>query len=83
MIFKKRLFGRFSSRRPGGLHLTRGAEKAIRVSAVLAAQVKSPVVEPEHLLLSILKDKDNLVVRTLNGYGLTYEAAEARLRHGL
>jgi ATP-dependent Clp protease ATP-binding subunit ClpC len=83
MIFKKRLFGRFSSQRPSGLHLTGEAEKAIRVSVVLAAQMKSPLVEPEHLLLSILKDKDNLVVRTLNGYGLTYEVAEARLRHVL
>jgi len=81
MIFKKRLFGGFSSQRPGGLRLTRDAEKAIRVSVLLAARMKSPVVEPEHLLLSILKDKDNLVLRTLNGYGLTYEVAEARLRH--
>jgi ATP-dependent Clp protease ATP-binding subunit ClpC len=81
MLFKKRLFGRFSSPRPSGLHLTREAEKAIRVSVVLAAQMKSPLVEPEHLFLSILKDKDNLVVRTLNGYGLTYEVAEERLQH--
>jgi ATP-dependent Clp protease ATP-binding subunit ClpC len=83
MIFKKRLLGRFSSPQPSGLHLTREAEKAIRVSAVLAARMKSPLVEPEHLLLSILKDKDNLVVRTLTGYGLTYEVTEARLRHVL
>ncbi len=79
MIFKKRLFGRSPSPQLHGLHLTREAEKAIRVSVVLAAQMKSPLVKPEHLLLSILKDKDNLVVRTLNGYGLTYEAAEAKL----
>lgn len=77
MIFKKRLFGGFSSQRPSGLHLTREVEKAIRVSAALAAQMKSPLVEPEHLLLALLKDKDNLVVRTSSGYGLTYEVAEA------
>ena len=80
MIFKKRLFGGFSSPRPSGLHLTREVEKAIRVSVVLAAQMKSPLVEPDHLLLAILKDKNNLVGRTLSGYGLTYEVAEARLR---
>jgi ATP-dependent Clp protease ATP-binding subunit ClpC len=79
MIFEKRLFGRFSSPRPSGLQLTREAEKAIRVSVALAARMKSPLVEPEHLLLSILKDKDSLVVRTLNGYGLTYEVVEAML----
>ena len=40
------------------LHLTRDAERAIRASVVLAAQQKSPLVEPEHLLLAILKDGD-------------------------
>jgi ATP-dependent Clp protease ATP-binding subunit ClpC len=81
MIIKKRLFGGFSFPRPSGLRLTRGVEKVIRVSVVLAAQLKSPLVEPHHLLLAILKDKNNLVARTLSAYGLTYELAEARLRH--
>ncbi len=40
------------------LHLTRDAERAIRDSQVLAAQQKSPLIEPEHLLLAILKDGD-------------------------
>ena len=83
VIFKNRLFGGFSSSRPTGLRLTREVEKALRVSVVLAAQMKSPMVEPHHLLLAILKDKNNLVTRTLSGYGLTYELAEARLRHVL
>jgi len=83
VIFKNRLFGGFSSLRPTGLRLTREVEKALRVSVVLAAQMKSPMVEPHHLLLAILKDKNNLVTRTLSGYGLTYELAEARLRHVL
>jgi ATP-dependent Clp protease ATP-binding subunit ClpC len=81
MIFMKRLFGGFSSPRPSGLHLTREVEKSIRVSVVLASQMKSPLVEPDHLFLAILKDKNNLVARTLSGYGLTCEVAEARLRH--
>jgi|GEM_PF-1184570 len=83
VIFKNRLFGGFSSSRPTGLRLTREVEKALRVSVVLAAQMKSPMVEADHLLLAILKDKNNLVTRTLSGYGLTYELAEARLRHVL
>jgi ATP-dependent Clp protease ATP-binding subunit ClpC len=83
MIFKKRLFGGFSSLRPSGLYLTRKVEKAIRVSVLLAAQMKSHLIEPDHLFLAVLKDKDNLVTRTLSGYGLTYEVAEARLRHVL
>jgi ATP-dependent Clp protease ATP-binding subunit ClpC len=40
------------------LYLTRDAERAIRDSQVLAAQQKSPLIEPEHLLLAILKDRD-------------------------
>lgn len=83
MIFKKRVFGRFSSPRPVGLHLSREVEKAIRVSVVLAAQMNSPLVEPEHLLLAILKDKDNVVARTLSVYGIKSEVAEGRLRHFL
>jgi hypothetical protein len=83
MIFKKRLFGGFSSPRPSGLYLTRKVEKAIRVSVLLAAQMKSSLIEPDHLFLAVVKDKDNLVTRTLSGYGLTYEVAEARLRHVL
>jgi ATP-dependent Clp protease ATP-binding subunit ClpC len=58
MIFKKRLFGVFSSPRPSGLRLTREVESAIRKSIVVAADKKSPLVEPEHLLLAILKEKD-------------------------
>ena len=81
ILFKKWLFGRFSSLRPSGLRLTREAEKAIRVSVVLAARMKSTLVEPEHLLLSILKDKNDLVARTLSGYGLTYERAVESIRH--
>jgi ATP-dependent Clp protease ATP-binding subunit ClpC len=83
LIFKRRLFGGFSSPRPSGLRLTREVEKAIRVSVVLAGQMKSPMVEPEHLILAILKDTNNLIVRTLSGYGLTYEVAKARLRYSL
>ena len=43
----------------------------------------SALVEPEHLLLSVLNDKNNLIVRSLSGYGLTYEVAEARLLKAL
>jgi ATP-dependent Clp protease ATP-binding subunit ClpC len=73
MIRKKRLFGLFTSRRPAGICLSREAEKAIRESVALAAQMKSSEVGLKHLFLSILKDNKNFVADTLSGYGLSYQ----------
>lgn len=69
-IRKKRLFGLFTSQRPTGICLSREAEKAIRASVALAAQMRSSEVELKHLFLSILKDKNNFVASTLSGYGI-------------
>lgn len=80
MIYKKRFWGK-SSPQPTGVRLSREVEKAIRVSLVVAAHLKSPLVQPEHLLLSILKDKGNWVAGILSRYGLTYEVGEERLRN--
>jgi ATP-dependent Clp protease ATP-binding subunit ClpC len=56
MVFqKKRLFSLFRRDRTG-MQLSREAEKAIRGAIVQAKDRQSPVVEPGHLLLSILKD---------------------------
>ncbi len=41
------------------LPLTKQAEKVIRITVLEAKAVKSPTVETEHLMLSILKNKEN------------------------
>jgi len=71
MIVKRRLFGGCSLPSRHALRLTRDTEKAIRKAMVLVADAKSPLAGPEHLLLSILKDKDNWVAGTLGRYGLS------------
>ena len=47
------------------LPLTKQAEKVIRVTVLEAKALKSPMVETEHLLLSILKNKENIATQIL------------------
>jgi len=55
------------------LPLTKQAEKVIRVTVLEAKLWKSPLVEPEHLLLSILKNKENLATQILNQFDVDYD----------
>ena len=76
MVFKKFMFRKPSSPHPNGLPLSRGAEKAIRVGLLEAKHLNSTLVEPEHLLLSILKDTDDPAARIFNRHGITHQAAK-------
>jgi ATP-dependent Clp protease ATP-binding subunit ClpC len=80
MMFKKMIFGTPSPPRPNGLPLSRKAEKAIRVGVLEAKHMHSPLVEPEHLLLSILSDTDDSATMIFNRRGLTHRAVEAGIR---
>lgn len=55
------------------LPLTRQAERVIRITVLEAKAFKSEVADTEHLMLSILKNKDNPVVSILNQHEVTYE----------
>ncbi|MEI7670361.1 MAG: Clp protease N-terminal domain-containing protein [Pseudomonadota bacterium] len=55
------------------LPLTRQAEKVIRVTVLEAKALKSPLVETEHLLLSILKNKENIATQILNQFDVDYD----------
>ncbi|RQO30699.1 Clp protease ClpC [Taibaiella sp. KBW10] len=55
------------------LPLTRQAEKVIRFTVLEAKALKSQTVEPEHLMLSILKNKDNVATQILNNHQVTYD----------
>lgn len=50
------------------LPLTRQAEKVIRITVLEAKTLKSRTVESEHLMLSILKNKENPAAQILNHY---------------
>ncbi len=55
------------------LPLTRQAEKVIRVTVLEAKALKSPLVETEHLMLSILKNKENIATQILNQFDVDYD----------
>jgi ATP-dependent Clp protease ATP-binding subunit ClpC len=55
------------------LPLTKQAEKVIRVTVLEAKALKSPLVETEHLMLSILKNKENIATQILNNFDVDYD----------
>src|SRR6201747_2414909 len=55
------------------LPLTKQAEKIIRVTVLEAKALKSPTVETEHLMLSILKNKENIATQILNQFDVDYD----------
>jgi len=55
------------------LPLTKQAEKVIRITVLEAKSQKSPMVESEHLMLSILKNKENIATQILNQFEVDYD----------
>ena len=55
------------------LPLTKQAEKVIRVTVLEAKALKSTTVETEHLMLSILKNKENIATQLLNQFDVDYD----------
>ena len=61
------------------LPLTKQAEKILKVTVLEAKFMKSDAISAEHLMLSILKNKDNVATQLLNKMDLTYEVFKAEL----
>jgi ATP-dependent Clp protease ATP-binding subunit ClpC len=55
------------------LPLTKQAEKVIRITVLEAKAHKSAMVESEHLMLSILKNKENIATQILNQFDVDYD----------
>ena len=55
------------------LPLTKQAEKVIRVTVLEAKALKSPLVETEHLMLSILKNHENIATQILEQFDVDYD----------
>lgn len=53
--------------------LTRQSEKVLKITYLEAKIFKSELIGTEHLLLSILRDGDNLATQILNKFDVTYE----------
>jgi ATP-dependent Clp protease ATP-binding subunit ClpC len=61
------------------LPLTKQAEKVIRITVLEAKALKSPSVETEHLMLSILKNKENVATQILHQFDVDYERFKSEL----
>ena len=59
--------------------LVKQAEKVLKFTYLEAKLFKSPMIGTEHLLLSILKDEDNVACRILNKYGVIYDNVKDEL----
>lgn len=59
--------------------LTTQAEKVMRITNLEAKEARSPMVESEHLMLSILKNKDNVATQILHQFNVDYESFKQEL----
>lgn len=57
----------------GNIPLTKQAEKVLKITYLEAKIFKSDVIGTEHLLLSILRDEDNIASQILQQFKITYE----------
>lgn len=60
----------------GNIPLTKQAEKVLKITYLEAKLFKSDVIGTEHLLLSILREDDNLAAQILQQFNINYEIAK-------
>jgi ATP-dependent Clp protease ATP-binding subunit ClpC len=63
----------------GSLPLTKQAEKVLKITVLEAKVLKSDVIGTEHLLLSILKNPDNIATQLLKQFDIDYDVFKAEL----
>lgn len=61
--------------------LTRQSEKVLKITYLEAKIFKSPLIGTEHLLLSILRDPDNLASQILAKFNVNYEIVKEMLEY--
>ncbi|MAN88842.1 MAG: Clp protease ClpC [Algoriphagus sp.] len=59
--------------------LTRQLEKVLKITYLEAKIFKSQLIGTEHLLLSILRDEENIATQILNKFDINYEAVKEML----
>ena len=63
----------------GNIPLVKQAEKTLKITYLEAKLFKSNLIGTEHLLLSILKDENNVASRALSAFSITYERVKNEL----
>lgn len=61
--------------------LTRQSEKVLKITYLEAKIFKSQLIGTEHLLLSILRDEDNIATQILEKYDINYEVVKELLEY--
>ncbi len=63
----------------GNIPLTKQAEKVLKITQIESKIYKADVIGTEHLLLSLLRDEDNIATQILHQFNVSYDAARAEL----
>jgi ATP-dependent Clp protease ATP-binding subunit ClpC len=63
----------------GNIPLTKQAEKVLKITYLEAKLYKSDVIGTEHLLLSLLRDDDNIAAQILHQYNVNYDTVRNEL----
>lgn len=63
----------------GNIPLTKQAEKVLKITYLEAKLFKSDIIGTEHLLLSILRENDNLASQILQQFNVTYDSVKEEL----
>ncbi|HEX9741022.1 MAG TPA: ATP-dependent Clp protease ATP-binding subunit, partial [Ignavibacteriaceae bacterium] len=63
----------------GNIPLTKQAEKVLKITQIESKIYKADVIGTEHLLLSLLRDEDNIATQILHQFNVTYDGARAEL----
>ncbi len=63
----------------GNIPLTKQAEKVLKITYLEAKLYKSDVIGTEHLLLSLLRDDDNIAAQILHQFNVHYDVVRGEL----
>lgn len=63
----------------GNIPLTKQAEKVLKITQIESKIYKADVIGTEHLLLSLLRDEDNIATQILHQFNVSYDAARSEL----
>src|SRR5512141_19555 len=63
----------------GNIPLTKQAEKVLKITQIESKLYKSDVIGTEHLLLSLLRDDDNIAAQILHQFNVHYDVVRNEL----
>ncbi len=65
----------------GNIPLTKQAEKVLKITQIESKIYKSDVIGTEHILLSLLRDEENIATQILHQFNVNYDNTRAELNN--